>query len=112
MRRLSSALFVLGLGVLIAAVFQTVELDSVAPIAGQAINAAAADQVGAANFVTAVVLAYRGFDTLLELTILFTAATAGGLVGAALHDLDGLLGQLHSRRTLHGTLPSVAKRER
>jgi multicomponent Na+:H+ antiporter subunit B len=36
--------------------------------------------VGAGNIVTAVVLAFRGFDTLLELTILFTAATAGGLV--------------------------------
>ncbi|MEN8762190.1 MAG: sodium:proton antiporter, partial [Thiogranum sp.] len=80
MRRLSSAVFLLGLGLLIAVIFQTMEFGSVAPIAGQAINAAAAEQVGAANFVTAVVLAYRGFDTLLELTILFTAATAGGLV--------------------------------
>jgi multicomponent Na+:H+ antiporter subunit B len=80
MRRLSSALFLLGLGLLVAAIFQTMEFGSVAPIAGQAINAAAAEQVGAANFVTAVVLGYRGFDTLLELTILFTAATAGGLV--------------------------------
>ena len=80
MRRLSSALFLLGLGLLIAAIFQTMEFGSVAPIAGQAINAVAAEQVGAANFVTSVVLAYRGFDTLLELTILFTAATAGGLV--------------------------------
>jgi len=80
MRRLSSAVFLLGLGLLIAVIFQTMEFGSVAPIAGQAINAVAAEQVGAANFVTAVVLAYRGFDTLLELTILFTAATVGGLV--------------------------------
>jgi len=93
MRRLSSALFLLGLGLLIAAIFQTMEFASVAPIAGQAINAVAAEQVGAANFVTSVVLAYRGFDTLLELTILFTAATAGGLVlgkprAGASHDPD------------------------
>jgi multicomponent Na+:H+ antiporter subunit B len=80
MQRLSSALFLLGLGVLIAAILGTMELGNVSPLAGDAINAAAADQVGAANFVTAVVLGYRGFDTLLELTILFTAATAGGLV--------------------------------
>jgi multicomponent Na+:H+ antiporter subunit B len=80
MQRLTSALFLLGLALLIAAILQAMEFGSSAPIAGQAINAAAADQVGAANFVTAVVLAYRGFDTLLELTILFTAATAGGLV--------------------------------
>jgi multicomponent Na+:H+ antiporter subunit B len=80
MQRLSSALFLLGLGVLIAAILGTMQLGNVSPLAGDAINAAAADQVGAANFVTAVVLGYRGFDTLLELTILFTAATAGGLV--------------------------------
>ena len=93
MRRLSSALFLLGLGLLVAAIFQTMEFGNVAPIAGQAINAVAAQQVGAANFVTAVVLGYRGFDTLLELTILFTAATAGGLVlgkprAGASHDPD------------------------
>ena len=64
MQRLSSALFLLGLGVLIAAILRTMELGSVSPLAGEAINAAAADQVGAANFVTAVVLGYRGFDTL------------------------------------------------
>jgi len=80
MRRLSSALFLLGLGLLIAAIFKGMEFGTVAPIAGQLINSAAAEQVGAANFVTSVVLGYRGFDTLLELTILFTAATAGGLV--------------------------------
>ena len=80
MRRISSALFLLGLGLLIAMIFQTMEFGSVAPLVGQAINATAAEQVGAANFVTSVVLGYRGFDTLLELTILFTAATAGGLV--------------------------------
>jgi len=93
MRRLSSALFLLGLGLLVAAIFQTMKFGNVAPIAGQAINAVAAQQVGAANFVTAVVLGYRGFDTLLELTILFTAATAGGLVlgkprAGASHDPD------------------------
>ena len=49
-------------------------------LVGDAIQKAAADEVGAANFVTAVVLAYRGLDTLGELSILFAAATAGGLV--------------------------------
>ena len=97
MRRISSALFLLGLGLLIAMIFQTMEFGSVAPLVGQAINATAAEQVGAANFVTSVVLGYRGFDTLLELTILFTAATAGGLVlgkpraGAALDPDSGFI---------------------
>jgi multicomponent Na+:H+ antiporter subunit B len=79
MRRIASILFLVGLGVLIAAIYQQMNLTS-EPLVGRAINAAAAKQVGAANFVTAVVLGYRGADTLLELTILFTAATAGGLV--------------------------------
>ncbi|HFD78823.1 MAG TPA: sodium:proton antiporter [Gammaproteobacteria bacterium] len=80
MQRFTSALFLLGLGVLIAAIFRNMDLAASTPIVGDAINAAAAQQVGAANFVTSVVLGYRGFDTLMELTILFTAATAGGLV--------------------------------
>ena len=80
MRRLASALFLAGLAVLIAAVYQGMSQQTVTPLAGDAINDAAAGQLGAANFVTAVVLGYRGYDTLLELTILFTAATAGALV--------------------------------
>ena len=79
MRRLTSALFLLGLAVLVVAVYQQMNLV-VTPRAGDAINASAGQQVGAGNIVTAVVLAFRGFDTLLELTILFTAATVGGLV--------------------------------
>jgi len=79
MRRLTSALFLTGLAVLMAAIYQQMDLV-VTPLAGDAINASAAQQVGAGNIVTAVVLAFRGFDTLLELTILFTAATAAGLV--------------------------------
>ena len=54
-------------------------------LVGDAIQKAAADEVGAANFVTAVVLAYRGLDTLGELSILFAAATAGGLVLGSAH---------------------------
>jgi multicomponent Na+:H+ antiporter subunit B len=79
MRRITSTLFLVGLAVLVAAVYQQMNL-LVTPLAGDAINASAGQQVGAGNIVTAVVLAFRGFDTLLELTILFTAATVGGLV--------------------------------
>jgi len=80
MRRFTAALFLLGLAVLVAAIYQQMNLV-VTPLAGDAINASAGQQVGAGNIVTAVVLAFRGFDTLLELTILFTAATAGGDAG-------------------------------
>ena len=80
MRRFTAALFLLGLGVMIAAIYQHMDFSNTAVNAGQAINAVAAEETGAANFVTSVVLAYRGIDTLLELTILFTAAMIGGMV--------------------------------
>jgi len=80
MRRFTAALFLLGLGMMIAAIYQHIDFSNTAVNAGQAINAVAAEETGAANFVTSVVLAYRGIDTLLELTILFTAAMIGGMV--------------------------------
>ncbi len=80
MRRFTAALFLLGLGVMIAAIYQHIDFGNTSVNAGQAINAVAAQETGAANFVTSVVLAYRGIDTLLELTILFTAAMIGGMV--------------------------------
>jgi len=80
MRRFTAALFLLGLGVMIAAIYQHIDFGNTAVNAGQEINAVAAGETGAANFVTSVVLAYRGIDTLLELTILFTAAMIGGMV--------------------------------
>ncbi len=80
MRRFTAALFLLGLGVMIAAIYQHMDFSNTAVNAGQAINVVAAEETGASNFVTSVVLAYRGIDTLLELTILFTAAMIGGMV--------------------------------
>ena len=80
MRRFTALLFVLGLAVMITAIYQQMDFTTSTVNAGQAINQVAADETGAANFVTSVVLAYRGIDTLLELTILFTAALIGGMV--------------------------------
>jgi len=80
MRRVTSAVFLIGLAMLIGAVYQQLSFYGTGVNVGQAINNMAANQVGTANIVTSVVLAYRGLDTLLELTILFAAATAGGMV--------------------------------
>lgn len=80
MRNLASLLFAGGLAFLLLAI--TTQLDFGAPsmVIGQGILTAAPQETGAANIVTAVVLGYRGIDTLGELSILFAAATAAGLV--------------------------------
>jgi multicomponent Na+:H+ antiporter subunit B len=84
MRKLSALLFLGGLVFLLAVLSNNLPFGSPPMLVGDAIQKSAASEVGTANFVTAVVLGYRGLDTLGELSILFAAATAGGLVlGAA-----------------------------
>jgi multicomponent Na+:H+ antiporter subunit B len=79
MRRFTSLLFLAGLAVLMVAIYQQLGAPAASNI-GALLTTRAGAEVGAANFVTSVVLGYRGFDTLLELTILFTAASAAGMV--------------------------------
>ena len=85
MRSLATLLFLGGLVFLLAVLTETLSFGSPPMLVGDAIQRTAANDVGAANFVTAVVLGYRGLDTLGELSILFAAATAGGLVLGATH---------------------------
>ena len=80
MRNLASLLFAAGLAFLLLVVVMQFGFGEPPMRVGQGILAAAPAQTGAANIVTAVVLGYRGIDTLGELAILFTAATAAGLV--------------------------------
>ncbi len=80
MRNLATLLFLGGLAFLLIVITGTLQFGQPPMLVGDAIRQAAAEQVGAANIVTAVVLGYRGLDTLGELSILFAAATAGGLV--------------------------------
>lgn len=79
-RRIASLVFLAGLGVLLAAILASLPFGGSPMQVGQAIVDRASGEVGAANIVTSIVLAYRGFDTLGEVTILFVAATAAGLV--------------------------------
>lgn len=72
--------FLLLLAALLVMVAGQFEFGAAPMLTGDAINQVSAQQVGAANIVTSVVLAYRGLDTLGELAILFTAATAIGLL--------------------------------
>ena len=80
LRDLASLLFALGLAFLLMVIMLQFDFAAAPMLVGQGILDNAADETGAANIVTSVVLAYRGIDTLGELAILFAAATAGGLV--------------------------------
>lgn len=76
----ASLLFAVGLAFLLLVLGAQFVFGSAPMLAGQSILKSAIDDTGAANLVTSVVLAYRGIDTLVEISILFTAATAAGLV--------------------------------
>lgn len=80
MRNLTALLFAGGLAFLLMAIAAQLPFGHPPVLAGGEILNQAADQVGAANIVTAVVLGYRGLDTLGEITILFAAATGLGLI--------------------------------
>ncbi len=94
MRSVTAILFTAGLGFLLLVIASQVGFGQPPMRVGQEILNVAGAEVGAANIVTSVLLAYRGIDTLGELSILFAAATAAGLVlghrrGNAPPDPDG-----------------------
>jgi multicomponent Na+:H+ antiporter subunit B len=78
--RYASLIFAAGFAFLLFVLFAGLPLGAPAMPVGQAVLDRAIPEVGAANIVTSVVLAYRGIDTMGELSILFAAATAVGLV--------------------------------
>jgi multicomponent Na+:H+ antiporter subunit B len=80
MRNITSLVFSLGLAFLLLVIAAQLGFGHTPMVVGSGILAGAQADVGAANIVTAVVFGYRGFDTLGELSILFAAATAAGLV--------------------------------
>lgn len=79
-RNLASLLFAGGLAFLLLVIGAQLALGGPPMRVGAEILEIAGAEVGAANIVTAILLGYRGFDTLGELSILFAAATAAGLV--------------------------------
>jgi multicomponent Na+:H+ antiporter subunit B len=80
MRNLVSLLFTGGLSFLLLVIVSQLDLGQPPMIVGQQILDEAGPMVGAQNIVTSVLLAYRAFDTLGELSVLFAAATTAGLV--------------------------------
>jgi multicomponent Na+:H+ antiporter subunit B len=78
-REVAAVLFTAGLGFLLLVVASQLDYGQPPMVVGQEILDVAPEQVGAANIVTSVLLAYRCFDTLGELSVLFAAATAANL---------------------------------
>jgi multicomponent Na+:H+ antiporter subunit B len=80
MRNLTGLLFAGGLGFMLLSIASSLEFGATPMLIGAGIQAAAPQETGATNIVTSVVLAYRGIDTLGELSILFGAASGAGLI--------------------------------
>jgi multicomponent Na+:H+ antiporter subunit B len=80
MRNLASLVFAGGLAFLLLVIVSQLGFGEPTMQIGQPILDRAPGETGAANIVTAILLGYRGIDTLGELSILFAAATAAGLV--------------------------------
>jgi multicomponent Na+:H+ antiporter subunit B len=78
--KFSGVIFFIGLALLLFAVLMELPFGYTPSGIGDGIIAESPGRTGAANTVTSVVLGFRGLDTLGELIILFTAATAAGLV--------------------------------
>ncbi len=79
-RDFAALLFALGLAFLLLVLGAQFVFGSAPMLIGQEILKSAPAETGAANIVTSVVLGYRGIDTLVEIAILFSAATSAGLV--------------------------------
>lgn len=82
-------LFSGGLAFLLFALFIALPFGEPPMRVGMLIQQQGATELGAANLVTAVVLGYRGLDTLGELAILFASATAAGLVLSTRQGVEG-----------------------
>ncbi|MET0028183.1 MAG: MnhB domain-containing protein [Candidatus Thiodiazotropha sp.] len=91
MRNLTGLLFAGGLGFMLLAIVSGLDFGNPAMLVGGVIQSAAPQETGAANIVTSVVLGYRGIDTLGELSILFAAASAAGLILGRRHTTAGTL---------------------
>ncbi|PVV18469.1 MAG: sodium:proton antiporter [gamma proteobacterium symbiont of Ctena orbiculata] len=89
MGNLTGLLFAGGLGFMLLGIASGLDFGAPPMLVGSEIQAQAAQQTGAANIVTSVVLGYRAIDTLGELSILFAAAVSAGLVLGRRHTTAG-----------------------
>lgn len=80
MHKLTSLLFAVGLAFLLLGLAAQLPLGAPPMGVGAEVLQRTPTEIGSANIVTAVVLAYRGIDTLGELAILFAASCVAGMV--------------------------------
>jgi multicomponent Na+:H+ antiporter subunit B len=79
-KKWSGLIFIAGLTFFICSILMTLPLENLLSAIGMTILNVAPEHLGKPNIVSAVLYQYRGLDTLGELTVLFTAATATGLI--------------------------------
>lgn len=79
-RRLLVLLLVAGLGVVFAGLLGGYSPDVALNLTARYYAEHTAQDIGAANIVTAIIVTYRGLDTLGEVTVLFLTAAIVGLV--------------------------------
>jgi len=79
-KKWSGLIFISGLTFFICSVLIALPLENLLTAVGMTILDVAPEHLGKPNIVSAVLYQYRGLDTLGELTVLFTAATAAGLI--------------------------------
>ncbi len=79
-RTLTGLIIVLVLGAVAASIIPDMQMNSYLSHAGEYYASNGVNDTGATNLVTAVIVAYRGLDTLGEVVVLFCAATAVVLI--------------------------------
>ena len=79
-KRLTLLLLLAGIGSLFAGLVLTYVPDETLNLTASYYAERTAEELGAANIVTAIIVTYRGLDTLGEVTVLFLTAAIVGLV--------------------------------
>lgn len=79
-KRFITVLLLAGIGAIFASLLFTYQPDNELNLTASYYAAHTAEDIGAANLVTAIIVTYRGLDTLGEVTVLFLASSIVGLV--------------------------------
>lgn len=99
-KRLTLLLLLAGIGSLFAGLVMTYVPDETLNLTASYYAERTAEDLGAANIVTAIIVTYRGLDTLGEVTVLFLTAAIVGLV------LSQSRGRSQSTRRTQDNMPS------